>query len=156
MWNRKGVDNKMGDDSFWAGVLFGGVAFAVGAVVVHQFSNESYTRGWNGEQLTRTFAFGILGQTNTGATVLVASFRNGQYDREVRLTLNMQSRELQLVNKQVWQVSEELKRLETTVQKTTQPSIPVEKRQFLDDLYSIAQTGLSRKKETRQVPSYSV
>lgn len=146
----------MSDDSFWAGVFLGGIGVAIGAVVVHQFSNESYRRGWSGEQLIRTFAFGMLGQTNTGATVLVASFRNGEYDREVKLALNMQNRELQLVNKQVWQVSEELKRLETTVQNTTHPTIPVEKRQFLDDLYNIAQTRFSKKKETRQVPSYSV
>ena len=149
------MKNKMSDDSFLAGVFLGGVAVTVGAVAVYQFSNESYKRGWNGEQLIRTFAFGILGQTNTGATVLVASFRNGEYDREVKLTLDMQNRELQLVSKQVQQVSQELNRLETTVEKVAQPTIPVEKRQFLDDLYNIAQTRLPRK-ETHQVPSYSV
>ena len=145
----------MSDDSFWAGVFFGGLFVTVGAIAVHRFSNESYERGWNGEQLIRVGPLGILGTTNTGATVLVASFRNGEYDREVKLTLNMQNRELQLVSKQVRQVSEELKRLETTVEKVAQPTIPVEKRQFLDDLYRIAQIRLS-KKETRQVSSYSV
>jgi hypothetical protein len=157
MWNGKGVRRKMSDDDFWVGAFFGAVAFTVGAAAVNQFSNESYARGWNGEQIIRTFLFDILGQTNTGATVLVASFRNGQRDREVRLALDMQNRELQQVNKQVWQVSEELKRLEITVQKAAQPVLPAEKRQFLDDLYSIAQTGLStKKKEPQRLSPYSV
>jgi hypothetical protein len=146
----------MSDDDFWAGMLLGGTAAFVGIVMAQKFGNESYARGWNGEQLVNTFALGLLGQTNTGATVWVASFKNGEHDREVRLALNMQNRELQLVNKQVSQVSEELKRLQVTVQKVAQPALPTEKRQFLDDLYTIAHSGVLKKKETRQSPSYSV
>jgi hypothetical protein len=145
----------MSDDNFWAGVVFGGILVTVGAVAVHRFNNESYQRGWNGEQLVQVGPLGILGQTNTGATVLVASFEHGAYDREVRMTVNMHTSELQLVSRQAQQVSQELKKIEDTVKKAPESPIPAEKRQFLDDLYDIAQTRF-KKNTTRPARSYTV
>jgi len=131
----------MGEDNFWLGVgagMAGTSLLLYGAWKLHAASHE---RGWNGEELKSKGLFGIFGWTRSGALVLVRSFNEGKHDREVKLSLNVQTSRIDSLHTQTRNIIDQLNKLEQEENKK-RPEFSPEEKKFLRDLHNIAKTRL--------------
>jgi len=133
----------MGEDDFWLGVGAGMVGTGLVLYGAWKLHAASYERGWNGEELKSKGLFDIFGWTRSGALVFVRSFNEGKHDREVKLSLNVQTSRIDSLHTQTRNIIDQLNKLEQEENKK-QLEISAEEKKFLKDLHNIAKTRLAQ------------
>jgi hypothetical protein len=106
---------------------------AVGGLVAYgawRFHEESYKKGWSGEELALVHLFGITGETRDGSWVLVSSFKRGRYDRELQLRL-------QIAESKVEDLWTRVSRIEAEIQKLMDTAVSPEEKEFLSSLLAM-------------------
>lgn len=112
-----------------AGAAGVGIAGLVG-FGVWRFHEESYKKGWSGEELAFVHLFGITGETRDGSLVLVPSFKRGRYDRESQLRL-------QIAESKVEDLRVRVGRIEAAIQKLMDTAVSPEEKEFLSNLLAM-------------------
>ena len=127
----------MSKDNFWIGVGAGLLGAGLVAYALWKLHDESYKRGWNGESLKSQGFLGIFGWTTSGALVVIPSFNNGKYDRELELTVTTQASRMSSLDGLARNVKEQLNRVEQETKKQHGVEISVEERDFLKELHDM-------------------
>jgi len=133
----------MGRDDFWIGVGAGILGAGIIAYALSKLDEESYKRGWNGDELASRNILGIFGWTTSGTFVLLSSFNRGRYDREVKLSLTAQASRIESIVQQGRYVINRLNELEQESKKRPEVEISLEEKKFLKDLHNIAKDRLA-------------
>jgi len=134
----------MSKDDFWLGVGAGIVGTGLVLYAAWKLHVASYERGWNGEELKSQGLLGIFGWTKSDALILLQSFNQGKHDREVQLSLSIQSGRIDSLGKEIQSTINLLNKLEQKSEKRPETEISAEERNFLRDLHSIAKDRLSQ------------
>jgi hypothetical protein len=119
------------DDWKWIGV--GAAGAGIGGLVAlgaWRFHEESYKKGWSGEELALVHLFGITGETHDGTWVLMSSFNRGRYDRELQLRL-------QIAESKVEDLQMRVSRIEVEIRKLMDTAVAPEEKEFLSDLLAM-------------------
>lgn len=134
----------MGNNDFWIGAGIAAGVTSLAAYGVWRFHEESYKKGWNGEELALVHFFGITGETRNGAWVLVPSYVRGRYDRELQLRL-------QILESKVEDLKAHVAQIEMEIQKLINTAVPPEEKEFLHGLLVM----LKIKKGSPSQPHYT-